>query len=394
MHILSSLWEKRERLVIGLMSGTSADGIDAALTRIAGWGTSTEVELLSFLFTPFPPAVREKILSVAGGEPVGAAELCRLNVLLGTLYGEACQALCRQAGIPSSQVDLVGNHGQTIWHIPQPEPFLGRTIAGTFQTGEDAVIAQVMGCPVVGDFRVRDMAAGGQGAPLVPYTEFLLYREEERTVALQNIGGIGNVTILPAGCRLEDVVAFDTGPGNMVIDALVQRLTGGRMLYDEGGRLAAGGRVSPELLAWLLADPYLTRKPPKTTGREAYGEEYVRRLLERAAELGVDLRDTLATATRFTAGAIAAGLERFAPQRPERLVVGGGGRWNRTLMAHLRDCLPGCQVAAQEDLGYSSDAKEAVAFAILANEAIFASPNNAPAATGASGPVVMGKLSI
>ncbi len=376
------------------MSGTSADGIDAALTRISGYGTATKAELASFLFTPFPPAVREAVLAVAGGRKTCAADFCRLKTLLGGLYAEACLALCRQAGIPTSQVDLVGSHGQTVWHIPQPEDYLGRTIAGTLQIGEDSVIAEAMGCPVVGDFRVRDMAAGGQGAPLVPYTEYLLYREEERTVALQNIGGIGNVTVLPAGCALEDVTAFDTGPGNMVMDALVQRLTDGRLTYDKGGRLAAGGTVSKELLAWMLADPYLEKKPPKTTGREVYGEAYVARLLARADGLGVGLQDVLATATRFTAEAIAVGLDRFAPAPPERLVVGGGGSWNRTLLDHLRDCLPGCRVVTNEDLGFNSDAKEAVAFAILANEAVFASCNNAPSATGARNPVVMGKLSI
>ncbi len=394
MHRITQLWNKPSRLVIGLMSGTSADGIDAALTRISGCGTETRAELLGFLFTPFPPEVREKVLHVAGGGEANAAEFCRLKTLLGRLYGEACLALCRQEGIAPEQVDLVGSHGQTVWHIPQRSDYLGRTLTGTLQIGEDALIAQAVGCPVVGDFRVRDMAAGGQGAPLVPYTEWLLYREEGRAVALQNIGGIGNVTILPAGCALEEVTAFDTGPGNMVMDALVRRLTGGARTYDEGGRLAAAGRVSRPLLAWMLADPYLEKAPPKTTGRELYGEEYVRRLLAEAERLGVDLQDALATATRFTAEAVAVGLERFAPARPERLVVGGGGSWNETLLAHLRDCLPGCQVVTNEDLGRNGDAKEAVAFAVLANEAVFGVCNNAPAATGASRPVVMGKLSL
>lgn len=394
MHILSQLWSKPERLVIGLMSGTSADGVDAALTRISGCGTETKVELLSFLFTPFPPAVREKVLHVAGGGETDAKEFCLLKTLLGRLYAEACLALCRQAGIGPGQVDLVGNHGQTVWHIPQPAEYLGRTLAGTLQIGEDALIAQAMGCPVVGDFRVRDMAAGGQGAPLVPYTEWLLYRDPVRTVALQNFGGIGNVTILPAGCALEEVTAFDTGPGNMVMDALTERLTEGRMAFDEGGRLAAAGTVSRPLLDWMLSDPYLARRPPKTTGREAYGEGYVRRLLEEAEKLGVGLRDALSTATRFTAEAAAIGLSRFAPAPPERLVVGGGGSWNETLLSHLRELLPGCQVVTNETLGYSSDAKEAVAFAILANEAVFGVCNNAPAATGAKRPVVMGKLSL
>lgn len=393
MHRLAALWEKPERLVIGLMSGTSADGIDAALTKISGCGTDTRAELVSFLFVPFPPAVREKVLAVAGGEAVPASGFCCLKTLLGELLAEACLALCRQAGVSPERVDLVGSHGQTVWHIPQKTEYLGRTLTGTLQIGEEAVIAQALGCPVMGDFRVRDMAAGGQGAPLVPYTEFLLYRREDRAVALQNIGGIGNVTILPAGCTLGDVTAFDTGPGNMVLDALVRRLTNGRQSYDKGGVLAAGGRVSPELLAWMLADPYLDRPPPKTTGRENYGEDYVARLLGRAEELEVSLQDALSTATRFTAESIALGLRRFSPVKPEELVVGGGGSWNLTLLAHLRACLPRCRVVTNEDLGLNSDAKEAVAFAVLANEAVFGRCNNAPSATGASCPVVMGKLS-
>lgn len=393
MHDLNALRAKEQRLVIGLMSGTSADGIDAALTRITGWGTDTRVELVRFLFTPFPRPVREKILAVAGGGPVSAGEFCCLKTLLGTLYAEACLELCRQAGLSPDRVDLVGNHGQTVWHMPQETEYLGRKLTGTLQIGEDALIAQAVGCPVVGDFRVRDMAAGGQGAPLVPYTEFLLYRREDKTVALQNIGGIGNVTVLPAGCALADVTAFDTGPGNMVLDALVRHMTGGRQTYDENGALAAAGTVSAPLLAWMLDDPYLSKAPPKTTGREYYGEDYTRRLLERAAELGLTLQDALATATRFTAETIALGLRRFSPVWPEELVVGGGGSRNPTLLRYLREGLPGCRVVTNEDLGLNSDAKEAVAFAVLANETLFGQCSNAPAATGARSPVVLGKLS-
>ncbi len=394
MHILSSLWEKPARLVIGLMSGTSADGIDAALTRISGCGSDTKAELLSFLFTPFPPEVRQRILWIAGGGGTDAAELCKLKTLLGILYGEACRNLCRQAGVSPSRIDLIGNHGQTLWHVPKPEAYLGRTFPSTLQVGEDAVIAQTMGCPVVGDFRVRDMAAGGQGAPLVPYTEYLLYRDPEHTVALQNLGGIGNVTILPAGCTLSEVMAFDTGPGNMVIDALAQRLTGGRQTCDWGGCLAAGGTVSGTLLDWMLCDPYLEKQPPKTTGRERYGAAYVERLLQMSQSLGLGLQDVLATATRFTAECVAYGLNRFAPSMPQRLIIGGGGRWNRTLLSNLRSCLPDCQILTNEDVGFNSDAKEAIAFAILANEAIFGMCSNVPSATGAAMPVVMGKLSI
>ena len=256
MHRITQLWNKPSRLVIGLMSGTSADGIDAALTRISGCGTETRAELLGFLFTPFPPEVREKVLHVAGGGEANAAEFCRLKTLLGRLYGEACLALCRQEGIAPEQVDLVGSHGQTVWHIPQRSDYLGRTITGTLQIGEDALIAQAVGCPVVGDFRVRDMAAGGQGAPLVPYTEWLLYREEGRAVALQNIGGIGNMTVMPASAKPEEVYAFDTGPGNMIIDAVISALTKGAKAFDDGGVFGAKGTVNEELLALLRQEPY------------------------------------------------------------------------------------------------------------------------------------------
>ncbi len=391
---ITRLKEKPHRLVIGLMSGTSADGIDAALTEITGAGTALQVRLRDFLFVPFPAAVRERILQLAEGSWGGSGELCRMSNLLGHLYAEACLALCRQAQVSADEIDLVGNHGQTLWHMPEAEEYLGRTIAGTLQSGEDAHIAEALGCPVIGDFRVRDMAAGGLGAPLVPYAEYLLYRRRETTVALQNIGGIGNVTILPQDCTLDQVMAFDTGPGNMVMDGLVRLLTAGAAAYDEGGRLAAAGVVQPELLAFLLEDPYLVRKPPKTTGREYYGAGYVKRLLDFAAPRGISLTDALATATRFTAESIAVGLRQFAPAPPDTLIVGGGGSHNLVLMRHLRDCLPGCAVKTNEAVGFHSDAKEAVAFAVLANEALFGKENNVPAATGARHPVVMGKLTL
>lgn len=386
-HPLITLCSKPVRLVVGLMSGTSADGIDAVLTRITGFGLDTRVQQLGFYFLPFDSATRQRILEVAGGSVGGSRELCLLSTHLGKLYAQAVRGLLRQTGI--GQIDLIGNHGQTVWHIPEDTPYLGQHHRGTLQIGDPSFLAEEFHCPVVSDFRIRDMAAGGLGAPLVPYTEFLLYRSETEDVALQNIGGIGNVTLLPAGCSLSQVTAFDTGPGNMVMDALVTRLTGGKQTYDDGGRLAKAGRVIPELLEWMLTDPYLAKKPPKTTGREYFGQEYVENLL---AFGDYPVVDVLATATAFTARSIALSLERFAPRMPARLVVGGGGSRNPTLLAYLRQSLPGCRVQVQEDLGLDSDAKEAVAFAILANEAIFAMPNNAPSATGAAHPVVMGRI--
>lgn len=388
-HPFMELWNKPSRLVVGLMSGTSADGIDAVLTRITGSGTSTQVEQLGFYFLPFDSDTRRAILEICGGEHGGTREVCLLGTHLGRLYAQAVQELLRVTG--TEKVDLIGNHGQTVYHIPEEMPYLNTTIRGTLQIGDPSYLAEAFGCPVVSDFRIRDMAAGGLGAPLVPYTEFLLYRSETEDVALQNIGGIGNITLLPAGCTLEEVTAFDTGPGNMIMDALVMKLTEGAMGYDDGGRLAASGKVIPELLKWMLDDPYLDRQPPKTTGREYYGADYVERLLSVG---DYSLVDVLATATDFTAQTIALSLRRFAPRLPQRLVVAGGGSRNPTLLQFLQNALPEVQVQTQEDLGMDSDAKEAVAFAILANEALFGICNNAPSATGAKHGVVMGRINL
>lgn len=394
MHILPSLCAKPARLVIGLMSGTSADGVDAALCRIHGSGLETRVELLHFLCLPFPPGMRERILALAEGEEGGTRELLLLSTLLGQCYANACVQLCQEAGVETGEIDLVGSHGQTLWHQPTPVRYLGQVCTGTLQMGEPSHINQALGCPVVSDFRVRDMAAGGLGAPLVPYTEFLLYRDAHATVGLQNIGGIGNLTILPQGGALEDTFAFDTGPGNMVMDALVTRFTKGKQTYDQDGLLAAQGKVHPQLLAYLMEDDFLSQPPPKTSGREVYGTAYVERLLIRARELAVEEKDVLATATQFTAASIRVALERFCPQQPQRLIVGGGGSLNPTLMGMLTQSLPGIQVLRNEDLGLDSSAKEAVAFAILANEYLFAHCGNVCAVTGATQPVVLGKLSL
>lgn len=388
-HPFMRLWNQPSRLVVGLMSGTSADGIDAALTRITGCGPATKAELLSFYFQPFDAATRKAVLDICGGQSGGTREVCLLGTHLGMLYAQAVRELLKQAG--TEKIDLIGCHGQTVYHIPEETDYLGNPIRGTLQIGDPSYLAEEFGCPVVSDFRIRDMAAGGLGAPLVPYTDFLLYRSETEDVALQNIGGIGNITLLPAGCSLDQVTAFDTGPGNMIMDELVMKLTGGKMTYDEGGRLAASGTVIPELLCRMMEDPYLTLQPPKTTGREYYGAEYVRSLLSRS---NYPLVDVLATATAFTAETIAHSLRTYAPGIPKRLIVSGGGSRNPTLLAFLRQTLPEVTVLTQEDLGLDSDAKEAVAFAILANEALFGICNNAPSATGAKHGVVMGRISL
>lgn len=350
-----------KKLAIGLMSGTSADGIDAVLVEISGCSTNTHVRQMAFVTLPFTDAVRSRILQVAAGNFGGSEELCRMNFLLGKLSADACLAVCAQAGVDPRNVAFVGSHGQTVFHAPVEQDYLGYKVRGTLQIGEASMIVEALGCPVVSDFRVRDMAAGGLGAPLVPYTEYLLYQDPQRNVALQNIGGIGNITLLPR--------------------------------YDDGGKMAAAAQVNPALLAWMMQDEYLKRTPPKTTGREMYGDAYVEQLLKKANELDVPLGDVLATATRFTAECISAGVRDYCPVKPDRMIVGGGGSMNPTLLAHIADCLPGCEVMTNEQLGLDSNAKEAVAFAVLANEAMYGQPNNAPGATGAAHPVVMGKIS-
>lgn len=394
MHPIVSCMEKPSRLVVGLMSGTSADGVDAALCRITGHGTQSEIQQLNFVFQPFSSEIRQEILRLASGKSACAADFCKMNFLLGELYVEAVESLCAQAGIRSDEIDLIGSHGQTFWHIPQKEEYLGHNFRSTFQLGECSVLAQRFGCPVIGDFRVRDVAADGLGAPLVPYSEFLIYRSETECVALQNIGGIGNITCLPPACELKDVFAFDTGPGNMVMDAVLSELTDGKMTYDAGGQFAASGRVNRGLLDRLMEDPYLSCKPPKTTGREYYGPGYVEKIMAYADKNHISDADLMATVTAFTAETIRYSIKHYFPIKPDRLIIGGGGSMNKTLLQDIAEILPGCKVMTNEDMGYDSNAKEAVAFAVLANEALFAGCNNVPTVTGAKNPVVMGKISL
>ena len=393
-HPLVALMEKPSRLVIGLMSGTSADGVDAALCRITGHGTATKVEQLGFVFDPFDTRVREEILRLAGGQEATAADFCRINFLLGRLYAETSLRLCRECGVEPKDIDLVGSHGQTLWHIPQPEAYLGQTFRSTLQLGECSVLTETFGCPVVGDFRVRDVAAGGLGAPLVPYSEYLIYRSETKCIALQNIGGIGNITCLPPACKPEDVFAFDTGPGNMVMDAVYGAITHGEKRFDEGGAFAAKGQVHQPLLNLMMDDEYIRRQPPKTTGREYYGPAYVERITAEAKAQCLTDEDLMATVTAFTAATIAYSVEHFFPVKPDELIIGGGGSMNATLLKDIATVLPACKVMTNEQLGYDSNAKEAVAFAVLANEAIFAGCNNMPSVTGATKGVVMGKISL
>jgi anhydro-N-acetylmuramic acid kinase len=351
------------------MSGTSVDGIDVAVVDIRGRG----VEIVAFRSWPYPGRLRQAILAVSNTATTTAA-IARLHFELGEQYARAAI----RTGLEG--VELIGCHGQTIYHES------GRT---TLQIGEASVIAARTGIPVVSDFRPADMAAGGKGAPLAPFLDYLMFRHPRRSRVALNIGGIGNITVIPAGAAPDQVIAFDTGPGNMVIDALASEYTHGKLRFDRGGRLAAGGQVDRRLLDRLLADRYYTQKPPKTAGREQYGAEFVERL--RAS--GVPMLNLIATATALTAATIAMGIRRFAGVPAGDLIVSGGGAHNPQIMSHLAAFLPGFSIATSADYGINGDAKEAVAFAIMARETWRGRPSNLPSATGARGPAILGKIS-
>lgn len=381
-------------LVIGLMSGTSADGVDAALVRVAENSRSTRAQVEAFLTFPFPEGVREAILA-ASTPATGAVDLlCRLNVALGEIFADAAFAVVRQAGMDMGAVDLIGSHGQTVQHLPEPHPLCGYPIRATLQLGEPSIIAERTGVMTVADFRPRDLAAGGEGAPLAPYVHYALFGDSHRTRLVHNIGGISNVTLLPAGGTLKDVLAFDTGPGNMLIDGAISRLTANRQTFDYNGERAARGQVSQPLVRELLAHPFLQRPPPKSTGREAFGAAFLDQILRRATELGVLDDDLIATITAFTAATMADAYRRFILHQHPRIesILCGGGSRNLGLLGCLRHELPMVVWRTSDELGISADALEAVIFGVLAYETIRGRVTNVPTATGATQAVILGKV--
>lgn len=381
----------RPTLIVGLMSGTSADGIDAVVAEINRKRGRLQVRVLTHSHRPYKAPLRQKILQVSLHGSV--AEICELNFLLGEHFAQAALAAIRKANLKPRDIAAIGSHGQTVHHLPNAQT------PSTLQIGEAAVIAQRTGIMTIADFRVRDMAAGGQGAPLVPLADWGLLTHDLRPRIVQNIGGIGNLTFLPPRANLEDVIAFDTGPGNMVIDAVVFALSDGSKSYDLNGQWAARGKVSAKLLAEMMAHPFLRKAPPKTTGREQFGESFVREVLTSARQMRLRAEDIVATATAFTASTIAEAYERFVfPRlRNERerdkvqVILGGGGARNATLRRMLGERMDFAEFLTHEDFGIANSAKEALAFAILAHETLAGRPGNVPSATGAKKAVVLGK---
>jgi len=373
------------------MSGTSADGIDAVVAEIRGSGRGLCVRVRAHIHIPFPPNLRRHILHACLHGRV--ADICELNFLLGERFAQAALAVVQRAKCRPRDIAAIGSHGQTVHHLPN-----ART-PSTLQIGEPAVIAERTGITTVADFRVRDMAVGGQGAPLVPYADWTLFTDVRRPRIVQNIGGIGNLTFLAPRARLAEVRAFDTGPGNMVMDGAMAALTGGKRTYDRNGTWAARGKVSEPLLAEMMAHAFLRRRPPKTTGREEFGEAFLHKALTAARRQRLRPEDVLATLTAFTAKSIAEAYKRFVfPQLTAaelgrlQIILGGGGAKNRTLRLMLAAQLGVGKLLTHEDFDIPNAAKEALAFAILAHETLRGKPSNVPTATGARCAVVLGKI--
>ncbi|HEX2328934.1 MAG TPA: anhydro-N-acetylmuramic acid kinase [Candidatus Angelobacter sp.] len=377
-------------IVAGVMSGTSADGIDVALVNISG-SEPLALKLLAHHHFPYPARVRQAVLAAMNATRASVADLSRLNFVLGELYADAVSKALQKSG--TTNLELVGCHGQTIYHQGEAARYLSRKVACTWQTGEGSVIAARLRVPVVSDFRPADMAAGGKGAPLVPFLDFALFRDASAGRIVQNIGGIANLSVIPADARLEDVLAFDTGPGNMVMDQLMQKLFD--KSYDRNGAVAARGKVMEPVLREILRRPFFRKSPPKTAGREEFGREFAAEFLRSCKRASKE--DVMTTATALTAYSIIDAIRRFALSRGEfrDYIVSGGGTQNRTLMRMLSENVGplGLTLRTTDDLGIPSQAKEAVAFAVLAYETWHHRPANIPSATGAKRAAVLGKIS-
>jgi len=407
----------KSSLVLGLMSGTSADAIDVALARISGAPPRLNAKLLNHTSINFPPQLRKEILRVAEQQPISAGELSQLNFRLGETFAEAVLTACRRFRFAPNKIALIGSHGQTIFHQGKPVSYLGRRTASTLQIGEAAIIAARTGITTIADFRPADIAQAGQGAPLVPYADYLLYRHAKLGRVSLNLGGIANITVIPANAKPSQVFAFDTGPANMLIDALVAHFTHNRQRYDQDARLAQQGRAIPALIDELMRDPYLKLAPPKSTGREYYGRTYLEKLLRLGQRHKAKPNDLIRAATIFTALSIVDALNRFVLPKTKihQLIASGGGTQNPLIVTQLQAALgsavvgardtrarlrttrhspsPRIEVVPSSQLGVPEDAKEALAFALMAYETFHQRPTNVPSATGARRPAILGKIS-
>lgn len=394
LDILTRLTTASDRLICGIMSGTSVDGIDVALLRIRGEGLHTQAELLHFREGLFSEELQTRIFANSEVASSNVNDICLLHAALSHAYASAVQETCRAAGIGVDEMDLIGMHGQTLRHLPEAVRIAGSGIRSSLQIGSGPMLATLLDTPVVYDFRSNDLVLGGQGAPLVPHVDYILFRTEKEHRVLLNIGGIANVSILPCGCTAGEVAAFDTGPGNMLVDGLMRKFYGRE--FDEDGAVAGVGTVNADLLSWMMQHPYYRQQPPKSAGRELFGEDYLDDFLHVAHELGIrDTGDLVATASEATVRSIS---QQIRPATDAwdtfHLYASGGGARNRFFINGLKHACPNARVESAAALGMDPDAKEAVAFAVLANEWLMGNPANMPAATGASRPAVLGAFAL
>ncbi len=385
--------QERTRIAIGLMSGTSADGVDAALIRI-GSGFPPHVEVSEFQSIPYSGDLRRRVLIACGEPGATTAEICSLHRMVGEAFADASLALLEAADIPKSQVDFIGSHGQTIRHLPEggegPE---GAFLPSTLQLGDPGVISERTGCTVISDFRARDVAAGGCGAPLTPWAHRALFGRPDTPVAFLNLGGISNLTYIPP-LEEKGLFGFDAGPANMTLDAFIERVTGGKELMDRDGAMAGRGHIDESALDALMDHPYLSLSPPKSTGREMFGEAFLDKFIAPLEKRGVSAEDQLETLTDFSAQSTLMAIQDHFPAEapPVELIVGGGGIHNKTLMRHLREGLAQIPVVSSAQRGVSPGAVEAVSFALLAWGTLRGEATNVPAATGAAHETLLGNI--
>lgn len=389
-HPIVKILNKKEKLAIGLMSGTSMDGVDVALVKISGFSLNTEIELVAFKTYPYPQALKNKLLAISRSDSGTTQDICTLNAVVGEYFLDAALGICSENNLPIDKVDLIATHGQTVQHLPQKRNLYDKDIRCTLQIGDPAIIAARTGVVTIGLFRNNDVAVDGEGAPLVPYFDYVFFRDENKNRVLLNIGGIANVTLLKKNCQQEDVIAFDTGPGNMVVDGLMQHFY--HRSYDHNGEIAQSGNISHGLLEQLLAHPYFSLPAPKSTGREMFGEKFIGDIIAQGSKMGLKSNDIIATATELTAITIKKGIETHFEEKVDELIVSGGGVFNKTLMNSLRQKFNESKVMESGDFGIPSDAKEAICFAVLGNECVHGVSANLPAVTGANKKTILGAI--
>lgn len=395
MNPIEKLFElkvKEEKIGLGIMSGTSLDGVSIVIAKLKGNWINTKFKILYHKTFEYDNEIRRLILKSTNPKTGNVKRICQLNYVLGMIFAEKALEAMDEVGLSRGDVDFIASHGQTIYHNPKIEDIYGYKTRSTLQIGEPSIIAYKTKIITIADFRHKDVAAGGNGAPISAYADYIIFRSIDICRAIQNIGGIANVTYIPRNAEIKDVIAFDTGPGNMIIDAIVREMSHGKLNMDLNGEIAAKGKVNEVLLNYMMKHPYLKKKPPKTTGREEFGESYVKKIIGKAREMNLKWEDIIATATYYTAKTITESYIKYLPEKPDEIIIGGGGSRNRVLMEMIKELNPKTKISLHEDYGIPSQAKEPLVMVILANETISGFPNNVPSATGALERVVMGKI--